>query len=152
LVLPATGTATSTAGKTSQPENLTASAFNSGTSTAVNQVFQLKAEPVSNNTANASGSLNLLFGKGTAAPTETGLKIASNGRITFAAGQTFPGTGTGNGTVTSVGLSAPSSDFTVGGSPVTGSGTLALGWNVAPTSSATANAIAKRDGSGNLSV
>jgi len=46
--LPTTGTATATAGKSSQPENLAASAFNSGSSTAVAQTFQLKAEPVGN--------------------------------------------------------------------------------------------------------
>ena len=58
----------------------------------------------------------------------------------------------GGGTVTSVGLSAPSSDFTVAGSPVTKSGTLGLNWTVAPTSSATANAIVKRDASGSFSA
>jgi trimeric autotransporter adhesin len=150
FVLPATGVATAAAGKSSQPENLAASAFNNGTNTAVNQTFQLKAEAVGNNTASTSGSLNLLFGQGTAAPVETGLSIASNGRIRFAAGQTFPGTGTGS--VTSVGLAAPASDFTVGGSPVTSSGTLNLGWTVPPTSTDTANAIVKRDGSGNFSA
>jgi len=35
----------------------------------------------------------LLYGSGSSAPAETGLKIASNGVISFAAGQTFPGTG-----------------------------------------------------------
>jgi len=40
LSLPATGTATSVAGKNSNPLNLTASVFNSGTSTAVNQNFR----------------------------------------------------------------------------------------------------------------
>ena len=45
---------------------------------------------------------------------------------------------------------SPGSDFTVSGSPVTGSGTLNLGWTVAPTSANTANAIVKRDGSGNF--
>jgi hypothetical protein len=59
---------------------------------------------------------------------------------------------TGTGTVTSVGLSAPSSDFTVGGSPVTTSGSLALNWNTAPTSSDTANAIVKRDSTGSFSA
>jgi len=201
LALPTTGAATAAAGKASQPETLAASSFNSGTSTAVTQTFQLKAEPVGNNTAAASGSLNLLFGQGTSAPAETGFKFASNGKITFAAGQTFPGTGTitgvttaaGSGLVgggtsgtlnlkllgscaanqilkwngaswacaadnnscgsgTSVGLSAPASDFTVSGSPVTGSGTLHFGWNVAPASANTANAIVKRDGSGNFSA
>src|SRR6478672_11344031 len=90
---PASATATSTAGKASRPEAFTASAFNSGTATAVTQNFQLQAEPANNNTASPSGTLNLLYGAGTAAPAETGLKISSKGVITFAPGQTFPGGG-----------------------------------------------------------
>ena len=93
LTLPATGAATSGAGKNSRPEGFVASAFNSSTSTAVAQTFQLQAEPAGNNTAAPSGTLNLLYGSGTAAATETGLKISSKGVITFAAGQTFPGGG-----------------------------------------------------------
>jgi len=58
----------------------------------------------------------------------------------------------GSGTVTSVGFSAPSSDFTVTGSPVTSSGTLGLNWTVAPTNNNTANAIVKRDSTGNFSA
>jgi hypothetical protein len=100
LVMNASGSATAASGKASQPENMIASSFNSSTSSPVNQTFQLKAEPSGNNTANPSGTLNLLFGQGTSAPTETGLKIANNGQITFASGQTFPGTG--NGTITGV--------------------------------------------------
>lgn len=100
LNLPATGTATSSTGKSSEPVNLAASVFNSGTSTAVKQNFQWKTEPVGNNTSTATGSLNLLFGQGSASPTETGLNIANNGVINFAAGQTFPGTGPG--TITGV--------------------------------------------------
>jgi trimeric autotransporter adhesin len=100
------------------------------------------------NTATTSGSLNLLYAAGSKPPAETGLKVASNGRITFAAGQPFPGTGT----ATSVGLSAPSSDFTVSGSPVTHSGTLALNWTVPPTSADTTSAIVKRDGTGSFSA
>jgi hypothetical protein len=146
LALPATGAATTSTGKTSQPEIFIASAFNSATSTAVSQSFRLEAEPVGNNTSGASASLNLLFGRGTATPSETGLKIGSNGHITFAAGQTFPG----SGTVTSVGLSAPSSDFIVSGSPVTGNGTLNLNWNVTPSASDVANSIVKRDSSGSF--
>jgi len=92
LNLPATGTATATAGKNSQPIGWVASAFNSGTATPVNQTFRWQAEPAGNNTATTSGTLNLLYATGTATPAETGLKIASNGRFTFAAGQTFPGT------------------------------------------------------------
>src|SRR5579863_4201039 len=117
FVLPATGTATAVAGKSSQAENLGASAFNSGTSTAVAQTFQLKAEPVGNNTATASASLNFLFGQGIAAPTETGLSISSKGQFTFAAGQTFPGTGTITGVTTAAG-----SGLTGGGT----TGTLSL--------------------------
>jgi len=121
LTLPATGVATASAGDNSEPLDLIASAFNSGTSTAVAQTFQLKAEPSGNDTATASGILSLLYGSGTATPAETGLKIASNGRITFAAGQTFPGTGTGNGTVTSIGSGAG-----LTGGPITTSGSLSI--------------------------
>jgi hypothetical protein len=56
------------------------------------------------------------------------------------------------GTVTSVGVTAPVTDFTVSGSPVTSSGTLNLAWNIAPTSADTASAIVKRDASGNFSA
>jgi hypothetical protein len=93
LNLPASATATVTAGKASMPEAFTASAFNSGTAAAVAQNFQLQAEPASNNTASPSGTLNLLYAAGTAAPAETGLKISNKGVISFAPGQTFPGGG-----------------------------------------------------------
>jgi hypothetical protein len=148
LTLPAIGNASATAGKNSQANLFISSAFNSSTGTPVNQKFQLQAEPINNNKASASGTLNLLYATGTNAPAETGLSINSKGQIAFAAGQTFPGVGTG--TITSVGLTAPSSDFTVSGSPVTSSGTLALNWTVAPTGSTTANAIVKRDANGNF--
>ena len=100
LNLPANGTATATAGKTSRPEAFGASAFNSNTKAAVPQTFQLQAEPAGNNTASPAANLSLLFGSGAVAPTETGLKINNKGVITFATGQTFPGTG--NGTITGV--------------------------------------------------
>lgn len=147
LSLPATGAATATGGKNSQPLSLTASSFNSGTKAAIPQKFLWQAEPAGNNTATPSGTLNLLYEAGATTPSETGLKIANNGRISFTAGQTFPGTGA----VSSVGLSAPSSDFTVSGSPVKGAGTLSLNWTVPPTVDATANAIVKRDYSGAIS-
>lgn len=98
--LPALGTSTAAAAFNSQPMDLAASAFNSGSNTAVTQTFQWQAEPANSDTSNASGTLNLLFGQGTGKATETGLHIASNGQITFALGQTFPGTG--NGTITGV--------------------------------------------------
>jgi len=104
LLLPSTGAATAAAGKNSQPLKFVGSAFNSGTSTPVNQTFQWQAEAAGNNTANASGTLSLLYGLGTAAPTETGLKLGSNGLLTFAAGQTFPGAGTITGVTAGTGL------------------------------------------------
>jgi hypothetical protein len=91
LNLPNTATATAAAGANSRPFGFVASAFNSGTGTASNQVFHWQAEPVNNNTSSASATLNLLFGVAPAAAAETGLKINSNGVITFAPGQTFGG-------------------------------------------------------------
>ncbi len=111
LNLPANGTATATAGKTSRPEAFVASAFNSTSSVAVPQTFQLQVEPAGNNTTAPFGTLNLLYGSGTSAPAETGMKINNKGLITFVAGQTFPGTG--KGTITSV----------IAGTGLTGGGT-----------------------------
>jgi len=149
LALPAPAAATTAAGKASQPLNLTASAFNSGTKAAVGQTFRWQAEPAANNTTAPTATLNLLYGLGASAPAETGLKIAHDGKITFAPGQTFPG---GTGSVSSVALSAPAADFTVAGSPVTTTGTLSMNWKVAPTSASKANAIVKRDASGGFSA
>jgi hypothetical protein len=121
LGLPATAVATATKGASSQPLTLAASAFSSTTSTAINQTFQWQAEPAANDTTAPSGTLNLLFGIGATKPSETGLHIASNGQVTFATGQTFPGTGTGNGSVTSVASGAG-----LTGGPITASGTLSI--------------------------
>ncbi len=93
LTFPALGTATATAGDVSQGLNFVASSFNSTGATAVSQTFRLQAESAANDTTAPSGTLNLLYGLGTAAPTETGLKVSSKGLITFAPGQTFPGGG-----------------------------------------------------------
>jgi hypothetical protein len=78
----------------------------------------------------------------------TAFKVDQTGKVTFISAQKFPGTGT----VTSVGLSAPTSDFTVSGTPVTKSGTLALKWKVAPGSANAANAIVKRDSTGSFAA
>jgi hypothetical protein len=104
LSLPAIGKATAAAGQNSQPLTLAASAFNNATSSAVAQTFQWQAEPVGNDTPSYSASLNLLFADGKSAPAETGLSIASNGQINFAAGQTYPGTGTITGVTAGSGL------------------------------------------------
>ena len=116
LSLPATGTATATKATNSQPMTLAASAFNTTSGKAVAQTFQWQAEPVGNDTATNSATLNLLFGSGTTKPAETGLNIASTGVVTFNTAQTFPNTIAGVTTATGSGL-------TGGGT----SGTLNLG-------------------------
>ena len=103
LSLPNAGTATAAAGKDSQPLGQAASTFNSTSGKAVTQTFEWLAEPVNNDTATASATLNLLFGSGTTKPAETGLHIASTGLINFATGQTFPGAGTITGITTAAG-------------------------------------------------
>jgi hypothetical protein len=134
LSLPATGVATATAGKNSQALNLAASTFNSTSSTALNQTFQWQAEPAGNHTTTPSGTLNLLFGEGATKPSETGLHIASDGQISFAAGQTFPGVGTITGVTTASG-----SGLTGGGT----SGTL----NLSLTNACAANQVLRYNGS-----
>jgi hypothetical protein len=198
-VLGPVNNATASGGFNSNPEDLGASVFNSGSSSAQKETFRWQAEPVGNNTSSPSGKLDLLFGANGVTPAETGLSLASNGQVTFAPGQSFPGAGTitgvttasgsglmgggtsgplnlaltntcasnqvlqwngsawvcgtvGVGTVTSVGLSAPVSDFTVSGSPITSSGTLGLAWNVPPDTNNTPNAIVKRDVKGDFSA
>jgi len=123
LSLPATGAATSTAGKNSEPETLAASAFNSSTSKAVSQTFRWQAEPAGNDTSSPSGTLNLLFAEGTSSFAETGLNIASNGQITFATGQTFP---VPNAGITNAMLQNSSLTVTAG-TDLTGGGVVALG-------------------------
>jgi hypothetical protein len=118
-LLPQTGTATTKQGFISNPLDVQTSSFSSKTSSAVTQNFRWQAEPTGNDTANPSGSLNLLFGSNGTSPTETGLSIASSGLISFASGQTFPGAG--GGTVTSVGTGAG-----LTGGPITTSGTISI--------------------------
>jgi trimeric autotransporter adhesin len=90
-------------GYDSQPLNFESSAFNSGTGTYTFNHFQWQAEPVGNDTTTPGATLNLLYGTDPASPTETGLKLSSTGLFTFAAGQTFPGTGTITGITTASG-------------------------------------------------
>lgn len=140
--LPATGTATTTTGFNSQPINLAASVFNSTVGAAVNQNFQWQAAPVGNDTDTATGLLNLLYFPGTSSPTEI-LSIASNGQITFAAGQTYPGAGT----VTSVG-----SGLGLTGGPITTSGTLAINTAVVPQLGTANTFTGNQTVNGNVSV
>ena len=142
------GIATASKGFNSYPLDLEASSFSSTTHKAVMQHFEWRAEPTGNNTNKPGATLSLLFGQDPNTPAETGLSLSDTGLFTFAAGQEFPGTGT----VTSVGLSAPSSDFTVSGSPITKSGSISLDWTLAPTSGYEANTIVKRDAGGGFSA
>jgi hypothetical protein len=143
LDLFATGTATASAGKDSQPEDFVASAYNSGTSSAVAQTFQLQAEPAGNDTATTSGTFNLLYGSGTATPAETGFKISSKGLITFATGQTFPGTG--DGTITGI---TAGTDLTGGGT----SGNVTLNLNTTALNAAYAQLAASNTFSGTQTI
>ena len=142
LILPSTAPATSTGGKTSQPLSLASSAFNSSTKAAVNQTFRLQTEPVGNNTATPSGKLSLLFASGTNAVAETGFSIASNGRITFAPGQAFPGAGTITGVTAGAGLT---------GGGTTGSVTLKIDTTKVPQLGAANIFTANQSVHGNLS-
>ena len=91
--LNAIGTATASAGYGSRILQFSANAWSSTNGLNVPQTFQFQALPVGNNTATPSGNISLLYGAGTNAPQATGLSFGSNGLITFAAGQKFPGTG-----------------------------------------------------------
>jgi hypothetical protein len=95
LAMEATGTATSSAGKNSQPIYFTASAYSSTSKAAVAPIFSFQSEPVSNDTSAPGGTLNLLYGK-SATPAETGFYFNSNGTIHFATGQTFAATNAGS--------------------------------------------------------
>ncbi len=146
FVLPPPAIATASKGYNSQFIKLEGSAWNSSTNSAVSPRFQWVGEVGGNNTATPTITLNLQSSTTTAVPTETGFHFNANGTMQFAPGQTFPGTGK----ITSVGLSAPSSDFSVSGSPVTGAGTLGLNWKVPPTNANSANSIVKRDATGSF--
>jgi hypothetical protein len=96
LALSPTGSATVSQAFKSNPLDASASLFNSSTASAQTLLFRWQAEPVaaSNNTANPSATLNLLYGGGS--PAETGLSVNANGTFNFAPGQTFPGAFSGN--------------------------------------------------------
>ncbi|MGB9234612.1 MAG: hypothetical protein WCC04_09375 [Terriglobales bacterium] len=113
-----TGTATTSQAFISSPFDIEASVFNAPLGKAVNYLYQWEAEPQGNNTTNTGASLNLLYGV-SGSVSETGLSVARNGIVTFASGQTFPGTA--SGTVTSVATGAG-----LTGGPITSSGTISI--------------------------
>ena len=109
LLLPAGGNATPSAGQNSHSMQYTASSYSSSTGAPVSESFKWQLIPTGNNTTNPSAILELLFAAGSNTPVNTGLYFAASGKINFAAGQTFPGTGTITGITAS--------------SPLTGGGT-----------------------------
>jgi hypothetical protein len=132
------------------------------TSDIVDSIMFQKSSQIGINTTSPAATLDVngksdvrdtltLFPKGTdstLAVNGTSFKVDQTGKVTFISGQTFPSTGT----VTSVALSAPTTDFVVTGSPVTKTGTLKFAWTAAPTNANTANAIVKRDSLGGFSA
>jgi len=98
------GLAMAAHGANSEPLSFVAASYGSLSKTVTAQQFVLRAESVSNNSLLPSGSLNLLFGAGASAPAETGFSFNPKGIIHFAAGQTFPGTGTITGVTAGTGL------------------------------------------------
>lgn len=100
-------------------------------------------------TASGSG----LVGGGTSGTLNLSLTdTCANGQVLQWNGTVWVCATGGFGSVTSVGFTAPSTDFMVTGSPITTSGTLGLAWLVAPDTNNTANAIVKRDGTGSFSA
>jgi hypothetical protein len=142
-----TATATATAGANSTPLVLSADAYNSSTKAAVSPKFQMQAEPAGNNTATPGATLNLLYNNGTATA-ETGFSINANGTLNFAKGQTFPGVGTGTGSITGVTAGA---GLTGGGA--TGNVTLNVdGTKVPLLTAANNNFTGSQSVGGNVSV
>ena len=125
LVLGPTGTATAAASDNSQMLKFYTSAYNSTSKAAVNPSFEWEAIATGNDSAAPSATLNLLSSTTSTGATQTGFHFNANGTITFAPGQTFPGTGTGNGTITAVTASTGLS-----GGATAGNATLAVNHSV----------------------
>jgi len=92
LSLPATGLATTGGGKSSEPLELTGSAWSTAVPGPVAQNFALETTATGNDTATPGGTLQLLYGSGTNPLAATGFYISNNGKVTFTSGQTFPNT------------------------------------------------------------
>jgi len=155
--MPPVSIATTTQAFASMPLDLQASVFNTITPGPVTYDFRWQADGVGNDSAKTSATLNLLYGTGGVFK-QTGLSVAGNGILTFASGQTFPGTATVTSVGTGAGLTggaitksgtisihaagvtnamlANSSVTVVAGSGLSGGGTVALGGTVTLTNSA----------------
>jgi hypothetical protein len=139
-VKPATP-ATTSAGANSPLLEIGASSWWTTSGAPRAQNFAWQALAGDNDTATPDGTLALLFGSGSGTPVATGLAIAQNGQISFASGQTFPGTGTGNGTITGISTTGP-----LTGSGTSGSVALSLNTSALET---TLNNVYPQLGTGN---
>ena len=124
IILPANGNATASVGTSSHSVQFGSSTYSSATAEPVPQTFKFQSFPVGNNTASPSANLELLFGIGSNTPIATGFSFASNGRITFAPGQIFPGTGAG--TITKIVTTTPLTGGATSGTATLGLSTSAL--------------------------
>jgi hypothetical protein len=88
FTLPSTGPANMASGFSSMALTMIGSSFNALSLLPERQIFRWRVDPVGNGGTNPSGRLNLLFGVNS---TPTGLGIGQDGRLSFAAGQAFPG-------------------------------------------------------------
>jgi hypothetical protein len=135
---PATS-ATAAAGVNSPPLELDANAYNSSSSSSVYQKFAWETQAADNDTSTPMGNLALLFGVGSGTLNSTGLSIAQTGQITFASGQTFPGTGAG--TITGITTTSPLTGSGTSGSVALGINQTALVTDITPALETTFNGI-----------
>lgn len=138
--LGALGAATTGGGFNSNALKFAASVYSSTSATAEAVNFLWQVEPSGNDTASASGSLNLLSSLGAAAPAETGFKIANSGTVTFANGQAFPGVPTNSGNNTFTGNQVINGTDTINGSSA-GNGSYTSGQLTVTNSNTGATAV-----------
>ena len=121
-------TATATTGSRSAQLQFSASAFKAG-GAAIAQNYFLQAEPIGNDTATPTSRLALYSQIGTASAIETGFSIAPSGVVTFAPGQTFPGTVSTNLVNSTTGYDLGSEPFDTGNFS---NGNASLGFSSSP--------------------
>lgn len=139
LQLPALGTATATKSYTSQPFDVLSSAFDSATGKAVSQHLRWQAESfeeVNSGTTSLVGSINLLYGSGSATPAETGLFFTSTGQIFGTYLSTTNSSGTGVFFADSSGNVETTGDFMICGTLKT----------------CNTNTVLRADNAGNLTI
>jgi hypothetical protein len=81
LLIPTTGQASNATNYSSSPLDLQASTFSFNSYTPITSTFRWEAEPVLLTNGTPTGTLNLLYGSGTAIPHETGINVAANGTL-----------------------------------------------------------------------